>query len=142
MQHPPEIARVDPDTGSTYPPAMLFSLLLAFLQPQPVQAPALFTAGALKDRCESTDAADASYCFAYIVGVYDAVRAYESWLKMREFCAPGNLVQADLRRAFVDYLAENPGYRAGEAASVVVVSLKTRFPCQDQPKAGEDPKTP
>ncbi|MCA1196366.1 hypothetical protein K9B35_00155 [Sphingomonas sp. R647] len=121
---------------------MLLALLLGSLQPQPAQAPALFTAGALKDRCESTDPADASFCFAYIVGVYDAVRAYESWLKMREFCAPGNLVQADLRKAFIDYLAENPGYRAGEAASVVVVSLKTRFPCQDQPKPGDEVKIP
>lgn len=113
---------------------MLLSLLLATTPVPPVQSAALFTAGALKDRCESNDPADASYCFAYIVGVYDAVRAYESWLKMREFCTPADLVQGDLRRTFVEYLRENPGYRAGEAASVVVVALKSRFPCSPVPK--------
>lgn len=115
---------------------MLLPLLLAAMSAPPAQSAALFTAGSLKDRCESTDAADASYCFAYIVGVYDSVRAYESWLKMREFCTPADLVQGDLRRTFVDYLAQNPGYRAGEAASVVVVALKTRFPCP--PTASDD----
>lgn len=114
---------------------MMLPLLLAAMPVPPAQTTALFTAGSLKDRCESNDAADASYCFAYIVGVYDAVRAYEAWLKIREFCTPKDLVQADLRRTFVDYLAENPGYRAGEAASVVVVALKTRFPCTPPAKA-------
>lgn len=100
----------------------------------PFQASALLTAGSLKQRCEAMEAANASYCFAYIVGVYDTVRAYESWLKMREFCVPGGVVQSDLRRAFVTYLNENPGYHAGEAASVVVVALKVKYPCDDPAK--------
>ncbi len=92
-------------------------------------ATGLFSAGQLKDKCEAMGVADASYCFAYVVGVHDATRAYENWLNLREFCTPPGIVQGELRRAFVDYLAANPGYRSGEAASVVIVALKHRYPC-------------
>lgn len=106
--------------------------------PSPANAPTgrslapaagLFSAGQLKQKCESMGVADASYCFAYVVGVHDATRAYENWLNLREFCTPPGIVQGELRRAFVDYLAANPGYRSGEAASVVIVALKHRYPC-------------
>jgi hypothetical protein len=95
----------------------------------------LFSAGRLREKCQSTVASDASYCFAYIVGVHDATRAYENWLNLREFCTPAGIVQGELRRAFMDYLADNPGYASGEAASVVIVSLKKRYPCTvERPK--------
>lgn len=111
-------------------PMLFTSLLLAgALQAAPGGASGLLNAGQLKDRCESGTAADISYCFAYIAGVHDTVRAYESWLNLREFCTPGGISQGELRRAFLDYLNEKPGFRAGEAASVVVVSLKQRYPC-------------
>lgn len=92
-------------------------------------AAGLFSAGQLRQKCESMGVAEASYCFAYVVGVHDATRAYENWLNLREFCTPPGIVQGELRRAFVDYLAANPGYRSGEAASVVIVALKHRYPC-------------
>ena len=104
-------------------------LLVASAQVAPTPSSGLFSAGKLKDRCDSNGAADISYCFAYVAGVYDTVRAYEAWLNLREFCAPAGLAQGDLRRAFVDYLNDNPGFRAGEAASVVVVAFKKRFAC-------------
>lgn len=104
-------------------------LLLASLQSAPSSSPGLFNAGQLKDRCESGTTADISYCFAYIAGVYDTVRAYEKWLNMREFCTPAGLSQGELRRSFIDYLNDKPGFRSGEAASVIVVSLKQRYPC-------------
>lgn len=113
-------------------PIVLASLLLASsptANPPLPPAMGLFSAGRLKEKCDSTIAADASYCFAYVVGVHDATRAYENWLNLREFCTPPGIVQGELRRAFVDYLAENPGYRSGEAASVVIVALKQRYPC-------------
>jgi hypothetical protein len=48
---------------------------------------------------------------------------------LREFCTPDGVVQGELRRAFMDYLADNAGYSSGEAASVVIVALKKRYPC-------------
>lgn len=110
---------------------MLLSSLLLTVSAQvvPSASTGLLTAGQLKDKCESSGAADISYCFAYIAGVYDTVHAYEAWLKLREFCAPTDVAQGDLRRAFIDYLDDKPGYRAGEAASVVVVALKQRYAC-------------
>ena len=89
----------------------------------------LFSANQLRQRCLSNGPADASYCFAYVTGVHDTVRAYEAWLNLREFCVPRHVAQGDLRRAFIDYLGDHPADLAGEAASVVVVSLKMRFPC-------------
>lgn len=92
-------------------------------------ASGLFSAGQLRQRCLSNVPADASYCFAYIAGVHDSVRAYEAWLNLQEFCAPRRVPQGDLRRAFIDYVGAHPEDAVGEAASVVVVSLKVRYPC-------------
>lgn len=104
-------------------------LLATAVQVAPNSSSGLLNAGQLKDRCEASTAAEISYCFAYIAGVYDTVHAYESWLKLREFCPPADVAQGDLRRAFIEYLDNKPGYRAGEAASVVVVALKERYAC-------------
>jgi hypothetical protein len=111
--------------------ALLATLLMMADSPEPALSPTmgLFSAGRLREKCQSTVASDASYCFAYIVGVHDATRAYENWLNLREFCTPDGVVQGELRRAFMDYLADNAGYSSGEAASVVIVALKKRYPC-------------
>ncbi|MFZ3482973.1 Rap1a/Tai family immunity protein [Sphingomonas sp. 3-13AW] len=131
-----------------------FALLLALSAPQAtsrndalVATPTspsggLFSAGQLRQRCLSSGAADASYCFAYIAGVHDAVRAYEAWLNLREFCAPRRVPQGDLRRAFMNYLSEHPNDVGGEAASVVVVSLKIAYPCSTEERQPGSPGTP
>jgi len=94
------------------------------------------SAAALRERCESTSAGLVSYCFAYVVGVHDTVQAYETWLRVREFCAPPVSSQSDMRRAFIRYLDKNPGAGSGEAASVIVLALKDEFACA----AGEGAK--
>ncbi|TCP88608.1 hypothetical protein C8J42_10680 [Sphingomonas sp. PP-CE-1A-559] len=94
----------------------------------------LFSAGQLRQRCLSNVPADASYCFAYITGVHDTVRAYEAWLNQREFCVPRHVPQGDLRQAFIDYLRDKPSDLSGEAASVVVVALKIRYACGTAPR--------
>jgi hypothetical protein len=96
----------------------------------------LFSAGQLRQRCLSNVSADASYCFAYITGVHDTVRAYEAWLNQREFCVPRHVPQGDLRQAFLDYLRDKPSDLSGEAASVVVVALKIRYACTAISRAG------
>lgn len=90
---------------------------------------AYLSANELKAKCTTSDPANASYCFAYITGVYDTVVAYEAWLNLREFCVPYRTPQADLRRTFMQYMASNPDKAGGEAASVVVVALKQAYPC-------------
>jgi len=102
----------------------------------------LFSAGQLRQRCLSNVPADASYCFAYITGVHDTVRAYEAWLNQREFCVPRHVPQGDLRQAFIDYLRDKPSDLSGEAASVVVVALKIRYACGTAARPGETPPAP
>lgn len=94
------------------------------------------SAAALRDRCESNSAGLVSYCFAYVVGVHDTVQAYETWLRVREFCAPAVSSQSDMRRAFLSYLDKNPGAASGEAASVIVLALKDQFACTATGGAG------
>ena len=101
----------------------------------------LFSANQLRQRCLSNVAADASYCFAYITGVHDTVRAYEAWLNQREFCVPRHVPQGDLREAFIGYLRDHASDVSGEAASVVVVALKIRYPCTTEGRAGLTPAT-
>jgi hypothetical protein len=112
---------------------LLLSPLLLAVAP-PFQAPTGFlNAGELQDKCSSNAPGPASYCYAYITGVFDTMRAYEAWLNLREFCVPDKTAQGDLRRAFLAYLAVNPGVTKGEAASVVAVALKQRYPCDLTP---------
>lgn len=116
-------------------------------QPLPPAPPAAdvgyLSAGMLVDRCSETSPASTSYCFAYIAGVSDAMRAYEIWLNTREFCPPPGQSQSDMRRAFVGFVSAYPGNRTGQAASVVVVSLKQTFPCGPDPIApAPAPQTP
>lgn len=103
------------------------------------RAGGLFSANQLRQRCLSNVAADASYCFAYITGVHDTVRAYEAWLNQREFCVPRHVPQGDLREAFIGYLRDHSADLSGEAASVVVVALKIRYPCTADGRGGAAP---
>ncbi len=107
-------------------------LLLAAAASQPTGAIGYLNAGQLMDRCHSTAAPTLSYCFAYITGVHDTVKAYEAWLNIQEYCVAPGTPQGDLRRAFLDYLERHPGYRSGEAASVVIVALKEKYGCAGQ----------
>lgn len=124
---------------------MIASLLLLLstspVQSAPPPAGGLLSAAQLRERCLSSIAADASYCFAYVAGVHDSVRAYEAWLNLREFCAPSRVPQGELRRAFVEYLFAHPGDLGAEAASVVVVALKSRYPCVAPPAPAAAPDT-
>lgn len=125
------VATVTPSTPPLSPPL-----------PSPEAPPAVetggelgyLTAAELERRCSASGAtADISYCFAYIAAVHDAMRAYEVWLGLREFCAPPAVPQSDLRRAFLTYLSAYPSNRSGQAASVIVVALKETYPCRAAP---------
>ena len=126
----------------------LVALAVAAATPPPPQTPAppaageselgFLTAMELERRCGATGgAADVSYCFAYIAAVHDAMRAYEVWLGLREFCAPPAVPQSDLRRAFLTYLSAYPSNRSGQAASVIVVALKETYPCRAAPVSSQ-----
>ena len=69
------------------------------------------------------------YCFGFVMGVLDTVKAYESWNKWREVCAPSGTTQGEYRDAVVTFLRANPNDLDGQAASLVVLALRDRFPC-------------
>jgi hypothetical protein len=98
------------------------------------------TAGELDAKCQDKSLAMVSYCYAYVTGVHDSVRAYETWLNMREFCRPLRVAQSELRQAFVEYMDKNPTAASGEAASVVVIALRQKYACDASPDrpAGTD----
>jgi hypothetical protein len=73
------------------------------------------------------------YCYGYVAAVYDSVRAYETWLNIRDMCVPEGTVQGELRKAVVDYLGANKQHLEAQAASVVVIALAKRFPCAGAP---------
>lgn len=105
----------------------------AVMPPAPVgriaATPAFLTAGELQRKCQDKALAAVSYCYAYVTGVHDAVKAYETWLNMREFCRPLRMSQSELRQAFLEYMQQNPLAATGEAASVVVVALRQKYAC-------------
>lgn len=94
------------------------------------QAPFGFlTAGELAERCRDASPFSVSYCYAYLAGIHDSMRAYEVWLGQREFCPPARVTQRALRDAFVTFIAANPGFAKAQSASASVVALKEAYPC-------------
>ncbi len=127
-----------PDVVAAKRPLVIAALLGLLMQTPAVPAPRDFgflTADALAERCNSDFPGDVAYCFAYVAGVHDTIRAYEVWLSLKEFCPPPELMQADFRRIFLTYLKAHPNLGKGQAASTVVVALKTAFPCPIEPPA-------
>ncbi|MAW98561.1 MAG: hypothetical protein CMN72_02730 [Sphingomonas sp.] len=90
------------------------------------------TGNQLYSRCTETSPTSSSFCFAFIAGVHDTVRAYETWLKIREFCPPADVAQSDMRNSFMAYAKQRPASLSGQAASVVVAALKAKYPCPVQ----------
>ena len=121
--------------------AQFAGLLMVASAPSASHDLGFMTAQTLADRCNSNAPADISYCYAFVTGVHDTMRAYEVWLNLKEFCAPADVMQADLRRIFLTYLSAYPELKTGQAASTVVVSFKTTFPCLvTPPLPSEEPK--
>lgn len=90
------------------------------------------TGGALYQRCTEENSVSVSYCFAYLAAVHDSVRAYEVWLKVREFCPTSRLTQSDLRDAYLSYAKQRPADLSGQAATIALAALKLRYPCAVQ----------
>lgn len=96
----------------------------------PGQSIGYLTGTELAARCKESSTAGISYCYAFITGVNDTMQAYERWLSQKEFCPPPKVPQGELRQNFLAYLNAYPGNGQGQAASVVVVALKTSYPCR------------
>jgi len=80
-------------------------------------------------RCTEESVASASYCLAFIAGVRDTAKAYEIWTKQREFCMPSTASQSELRDVFLREAGSDAAISSGQAASVVLLTLKKAFPC-------------
>ena len=91
--------------------------------------PGFLTAADLEARCASSSSVDVTYCYSYLAGVHDTIRAYEVWLDSREFCPESVILQGDLLRIFRGYISAYPEMKRGQAASTVMVALKAAFPC-------------
>lgn len=90
------------------------------------------TAGQLAEQCRAEAAFPVTYCFAFLAGVRDTLRAYERWLQQSEFCPPAAIKQRDLREALLRFVSGHPGAAEGQAASVAVVAFKQAWPCPPQ----------
>ena len=88
-----------------------------------------FTGRQLYERCVDPSQINGSYCFAYVAGVHDLARSYETWLNVREFCLPSGTTQADLRDTFLNFARRRPADLDGQAASIVLAATKERFRC-------------
>lgn len=88
---------------------------------------AYFTAEQLKAQCQT--AQGVGECFAFIAGTVDASRAYQQWMSFREFCAPEGMTRGELRDVTMRYLDLHPKQGDAQAASIVILSLKDRYPC-------------
>ena len=88
------------------------------------------SAGGLADKCSDHSAFSISYCYAYLAGIHDAMRAYEVWLGQSEFCPPAQVAQNDLRDVYVAFIRSNPKYSTAQSASVAVVALKDAYSCK------------
>lgn len=114
------------------PPGSPATGLLAVSSAGATEPPKRFgfvTAGELADHCEGTSAYATSFCYAYLAGIHDTMRAYGVWLTQNEFCAPAKLTQQDLRNVFVGFVQKNASFRTAHAASVAVSAVKGAYPC-------------
>lgn len=105
-------------------------ILALLLQPS---SPGLLVASDLLPPCNSGFSADFNRCTGYISGVHDTVRAYEAWENLREICPPARISPQELRNAFVDFVRRNPQHAGAQAASVVVLALREKYPCSRLP---------
>ncbi|MFB0613895.1 Rap1a/Tai family immunity protein [Aurantiacibacter poecillastricola] len=88
------------------------------------------SAGALLTKCRSSSVDAQAYCFAYIAGVSDAIRAYQAWLGSQEVCLPDGVSQSELVTAFEEYMTSHPTQLDAQAASIAVLALQSRFGCE------------
>lgn len=105
-------------------------------QPQTVPRPSaadtrfnFLTGKQLYERCVDAAQISGSYCFAYVAGIHDLARSYETWLNVREFCLPAGTTQGDLRDAFLAFARRRPADLDGQAASIVLAAIKERYRC-------------
>ena len=124
---PPPPAAQPPAQGRVAPPAA--ATPLPSVSPAPKDGIGYVTAAQLAGQCADQNPTNISYCFAYIAAVHDTMRAYEIWLGEKEFCAPPNVAQGDLRRSFLTYISAYPQNKGGQAASVIAIALKQSYPC-------------
>ena len=80
-------------------------------------------------RCTDDSPQQGSFCLGFIAAVYETVRAYETWMNIREICMPNTVSLIDMRGAVIDHIKRVPDDRLGQGASVVLIALKAKWPC-------------
>lgn len=101
------------------------------------------SASSLFGKCRGTSVDEVSYCFAYVAGVADTARAYQSWLGAADFCIPVETPQSELITTFEDYFTRHPTLGDAQAGSVVILALENRYGCPEaEAPADVQPATP
>lgn len=98
-----------------------------------------YSAGDLKRDCTAPSGIET--CFAYLGAVRDTSDAYQQWMSFHEYCPPqAGLSKADLRDAIMRYLDLHTGNGDAQAASIIILALKERYPCNrtEFPKLAPD----
>jgi hypothetical protein len=97
---------------------------------------AFFTAGHLLETCQSYteggdyNNADERLCNAYIMGVHDTAKSYESlYAGAPLYCEPPRVNSDQMVLAVKRYLLANPEFAHSPAAPKVVDAFTAAFPC-------------
>lgn len=104
----------------------------------PVAADASFYTGnelykvCTADRGSNTYVENTYECIAYITGAVDAFNTVRRTDTTRT-CIPGDVTIAELRRATVAYLSDNPDKRSESASDLVFAATRTQWPCASKP---------
>jgi hypothetical protein len=78
-------------------------------------------------------------CAGYIAGIvdYHTVATTVEFLPSDMFCLPKNITTAQVIRDVTQYLKDNPGKHHDLAAYLVILALRSAYPCQQDGTSGQ-----
>jgi hypothetical protein len=112
--------------------SMLFITLLAISGSAVADYPHILNIGVLRADCELLDRPSQVRCEAFLMGVFDTVKALTSAGKLNEkyFCAPQGITEIRLRQVFVEDGAAGYTDTSVPAVDVVLGAFSRAFPCK------------
>ncbi len=112
--------------------SMLFITLLAISSSAVADYPHILNIGVLRADCELLDRPSQVRCEAFLMGVFDTVKALNASGKLNEnyFCAPEGMTEIRLRQILVEDGASRYAEVADPAVDVVFDVFSRAFPCK------------
>lgn len=84
----------------------------------------------LHKECQSETAYNAGSCINYVLGVVDSAQGPDRGVGGYVFCPPDSVSASQSRDIVKNWLADNPGERRYNAASLVASALSEVWPCK------------